>query len=140
MDINSLERFVEAQERIYPIALREIKNGEKYSHWMWFIFPQLRGFGRSRMSYVYGISGVDEAVAYLSHPILSSRLYEISEALLEHTDKYIEDIMGDIDAVKLRSSMTLFAAISEKGSVFHRVLDCFYGGKMDVRTLRRINR
>lgn len=138
MDINSLDRFLEAQERMYETALREIKNGEKESHWMWYIFPQLRGLGRSQMAYAYGINGLEEAKAYLAHPVLSARLIEISEALLEHKGKDIEDILGDIDAMKLRSSMTLFALISEGGSIYHNVLDCFYNGKTDSYTIELI--
>lgn len=138
MDINSLDRFLEAQERMYEIALKEIRNGEKESHWMWYIFPQLRGLGRSQMAYVYGINGLEEAKAYLAHPVLSARLIEISEALLEHKGKDIEDILGDIDAMKLRSSMTLFALISEGGSIYHNVLDCFYNGKTDSYTIELI--
>ena len=134
MDINSLDRFLEAQERMYEIALKEIKNGEKKSHWMWYIFPQLRGLGRSQMAYVYGINGLKEAKAYLAHPVLSARLIEISEALLDHKGEDIEDILGDIDAMKLRSSMTLFALISKDGSIFHQLLDCFYEGKFDQCT------
>lgn len=135
MDINSLDRFLEAQEDMYAIAFEEIKNGEKESHWMWYIFPQLRGLGRSDMAYIYGINGLEEAKSYLEHPVLSARLIEISEALLEHKDEMIEDIVGDIDAMKLRSSMTLFASISEEDSVFHKVLDCFYDEEMDEQTL-----
>ena len=138
MDINSLDRFLEAQERMYETALKEIKNGEKESHWMWYIFPQLRGLGKSRMAYVYGINGLEEAKAYLAHPVLSARLIEISEALLEHKGKEIEDILGDIDAMKLRSSMTLFALISENSSIFHQLLDCFYDGKLDEHTLELV--
>ena len=84
MDINSLDRFLEAQERMYEIALKEIRNGEKESHWMWYIFPQLRGLGKSQMAYAYGISGLEEAKAYLEHPVLSARLIEITEALRYH--------------------------------------------------------
>lgn len=138
MDINSLDRFLEAQERMHEIALKEIKNGEKESHWMWYIFPQLRGLGKSQMAYAYGINGLEEAKAYLAHPVLSARLIEISEALLEHKGKDIEDILGDIDAMKLRSSMTLFALISEGGSIYHNVLDCFYNGKTDSYTIELI--
>ena len=138
MDINSLDRFLEAQERMYEIALKEIRNGEKESHWMWYIFPQLRGLGRSQMAYAYGINGLEEAKAYLAHPVLSARLIEISEALLEHTDIIIEDLIGDLDVLKLRSCMTLFAFLSEEGSVFHQVLDCFYDGKMDEHTIELI--
>ena len=135
MDIYSLDRFLEAQERMYPVALKEIKNGKKESHWMWYIFPQLRGLGRSQMAYIYGINGLEEAKEYLAHPLLSSRLLEITEALLSHKGKDIFDIMGDIDGMKLKSSMTLFALTSEDGSVFHQVLDCFYDGTVDKCTL-----
>ena len=140
MDINSLDRFLEAQDKLYETALSEIKKGSKRSHWMWFIFPQLRGLGSSKMSYVFGINGIKEAKEYLNHPVLSKRLIEITEALLTHKGKDIYDIMGDIDDMKLKSSMTLFALISEEGSVFHQVLDCFFDGKMDKRTLKIIKR
>ena len=135
MDSNSLNRFIIAQEYMYVNALEEIKRGEKESHWIWYIFPQLRGLGHSPKANTYGINGLEETKAYLEHPVLSARLIEITEALLTHRGKDIEDIMGDIDALKLRSSMTLFALISEADSVFHRVLDCFYEGKMDEITL-----
>lgn len=138
MDIHSLDRFIEVQERMYAVALEEIKSGLKRSHWMWYIFPQLRGLGTSSMAHVYGIAGLDEARAYLSHPVLSARLIEISEALLMLKKKNPEDIFGHTDAMKLRSSMTLFALVSDDGSVFHEVLEWFYNGKMDERTLELI--
>lgn len=140
MDLNSLDRFLEAQERMYSVALKEIQNGEKESHWMWYIFPQLRGLGRSQMAYVYGINGIEEAKAYLEHPILSNRLIEITEALLTHKGKDIYDIMGDIDDMKLQSSMTLFALVSEEHSLFSQVLDSFYDGKKDEYTLKKLNK
>lgn len=139
MDINSLDRFLEAQDRMYQTALSEIKKGSKCSHWMWFIFPQLRGLGSSKMSYVFGINGVEEAKEYLNHPVLSSRLIEITEALLTHKDKSALKIMGDIDDMKLKSSMTLFALISEEGSVFQQVLESFYDGEMDYKTVKLLN-
>ena len=135
---NSLSRFLEAQEKFYDIALAEIKNGEKESCWMWYIFPQLRGLGESRISYIYGIDGLEEAKEYFSHPILSSRLIEITQALLIHPNVIIEDLIGDLDVIKLQSCMTLFAFLSEEGSVFHKVLDCFYKGKMDEKTLNML--
>ena len=135
MDINSLDRFLIAQDSMYEKALKEIKNGKKKSHWMWYIFPQLRGLGRSQMAFTYGINGLEEAQAYLGHPVLSARLIEITETLLQHEGKRIEDIMGDIDDLKLRSSMTLFATISKDGSVFHQVLECFYNGQIDSKTV-----
>ena len=136
MNTHSIERFIEPQDFLYATALAEIKAGRKKSHWMWFIFPQLRGLGRSSMAHIYGIEGLDEAWAYLAHPILSARLTEISEALLQLETNDPVAILGDIDAKKLRSSMTLFALISEDGSVFHRVLDQFYHGEMDEKTLK----
>ena len=139
MDINSLDRFLEAQESMYETALKEIQNGEKESHWMWYIFPQLRGLGKSQMAYVYGINGIEEAKAYLEHPILSARLVEITEALLTHKGKDIYDVMGDIDDMKLQSSMTLFALANEEHSLFSQVLDSFYDGKKDEYTLKKLN-
>lgn len=140
MDINSLDRFLAAQESMYETALKEIKNGEKESHWIWYIFPQLRGLGRSQMAFTYGINGLDEAKAYLDHPVLSARLIEISTALLTHKGKNIKDIMGDIDALKLRSSMTLFALISDDSSLFRQVLINFYNNKFDRQTIGLIDR
>ena len=139
MDINSLERFVEAQERTYQVALSEIYNGQKRTHWMWYIFPQLRGLGKSSMAHIYGISGLEEAKAYLEHPILSERLYEICGALLEHKGANIVEIFGDIDTLKLRSSMTLFSLTSEDYTVFDEVLDTFFEGQMDEATVKLIN-
>lgn len=138
MDIDSLDRFIKAQEHMYAVALEEIKNGQKRSHWMWYIFPQLRGLGRSSAAYAYGISGLEEAKAYLMHPILSERLFEISEMLLTLKNKAPEDIFGYTDAMKLRSSMTLFSFVSNEGSVFHKVLERFYDGRPDALTLEMI--
>ena len=136
MNINSLDRFTTAQEKMYPIALKELKAGKKRSHWMWYIFPQLRGLGTSSMAHTYGISGFDEAKAYLEHPVLSRRIYELCGVLLEHKEKSASEIFGVIDEMKLKSSMTLFALASEENSVFHQVLDCFYNGKMYELTLK----
>ena len=139
VDINSLERFLDAQKHMYERALKEIRNGKKRTHWMWYIFPQLRGLGRSKMSYVYGINGIEEAKAYLEHPVLSARLIEITETLLAHKGKDIYDIMGDIDAMKLKSSMTLFALVSKEHSPFHQVLENFYDGEIDENTPKKLN-
>jgi len=135
--ITDIERFVEAQKSPYAgyiQALKEIKAGRKVSHWIWYIFPQLRGLGHSRLSHFYGISGRAEAKAYLNHPILGSRLMEISEALLTNTDKSAEWILGDIDAQKVKSCMTLFDSISPN-DIFSEVLDSFYNGERDKNSI-----
>lgn len=140
MDINSLYRFVQAQEKMYPVAMQEIQEGKKRSHWMWYVFPQLRGLGSSSMAHIYGISGLEEAKAYLEHPWLSGRLYELCVALLQHKDKSTNEIFGKIDAMKLKSSMTLFSlANGEKYTMFDQVLEFFYDGEMDEATVRLIN-
>lgn len=138
MEQSTVNRFLKAQETVYDVALAEIRSGKKESHWMWYIFPQLRGLGYSPLSYTYGINGMTEAKEYLAHPTLSFRLVEICKALLAHNGKNIYDIMGEIDEMKLQSSMTLFAYISKKESVFHQVINCFYGGCMDEFTLELI--
>lgn len=129
-----LERFVKAQEHDYPIALREIRNGKKVSHWMWYIFPQIRGLGRSDISRYYAIESLEEAKAYLAHPILGSRLREISQALLDLNMCDAYAIFGAPDHMKLRSSMTLFARAGGD-AVFQNVLERFFGGNPDKRTL-----
>lgn len=138
MSINPLNRFLQAQEHMYATALCEIKNGEKESCWMWYIFPQLRELAHSEKSHFYGIDGLKEAREYLAHPVLSARLIEITQVLLLHKDMIIEDLIGDLDVVKLQSSMTLFALLSDENSPFHKVLDCFYGGQMDEMTLKLV--
>ena len=135
MDFNSLDRFVQAQTLMYASVLKQIQNGKKTSHWMWFIFPQLRGLGRSEMAQTYAIADLDEAEAYLKHNVLGSRLVEISEALLNINESDPEVILGDIDAMKLKSCMTLFSVISEENSVFHKVLEKFFDGQTDAKTL-----
>ena len=140
MDFNSLDRFVQAQTLMYSATLREIKNGKKVSHWMWYMFPQLRGLGTSFMANMYGISGLAEAKAYLAHPVLSGRLYELCGELLKHKDKTALEIFGDIDEMKLKSSMTLFALTTENYTIFDHVLECFFDGEMDEITVNLINR
>ena len=139
MDFNSLDRFVQAQTLMYPSVLKQIQNGKKTSHWMWFMFPQLRGLGTSFMANMYGISGLAEAKAYLAHPVLSGRLYELCGELLKHKDKTALEIFGDIDEMKLKSSMTLFALTSEDYTIFDEVLEHFFGGEMDEVTVKLIN-
>jgi uncharacterized protein (DUF1810 family) len=129
-----LDRFVRAQVSDYPRALEEIKSGRKRSHWMWYVFPQLAGLGHSPMSEQYAVRSLAEARAYLQHPILGSRLTEICEALLNLKGRSALDVFGSPDDLKLNSSATLFAMVSAEGSVFHRVLDMYFGGSRDEKT------
>jgi uncharacterized protein (DUF1810 family) len=129
-----LNRFVQAQEEVYPQALSEIKRGQKRSHWMWFIFPQIDGLGSSSTAKFYAIKSKDEAKAYLNHPLLGKRLLECSEVLSRIEGKSAEEIFGYPDDLKLRSCMTLFACVSEPDSIFSRVLDQYYGSQPDART------
>ena len=133
-DQYNLERFVEAQKAAYDVALREIREGCKRSHWIWFVFPQMASLGFSYNARFYGISCLDEARAYLAHPILGKRLRQISEALLEHKAKDVLSILGAIDTLKLCSCMTLFDAVSPD-DVFRQVLKTFYEDKRDAQTL-----
>ncbi len=119
---------------MHDAAVRELRAGRKTGHWIWYEFPQLAGLGRSPMSVRYAISGLDEARAYLSHPVLGPRLVECCEALLVHRGRDAADILGSIDAVKVRSSMTLFHRADPEAPAFRRVLDAFYGGVADPRT------
>lgn len=134
-----LERFLTAQKNYYYTALREIENGRKRTHWIWFIFPQLAVLGYSRSAKYYGISGYAEAKDYLEHPVLGARLREIAVALLQHRGKSPTDMLGDIDAIKVRSCMTLFDAVSP-GDVFREVLDALYQGNPDGLTLNYLKR
>lgn len=133
-----LQRFVDAQASIHERALAELKSGRKQSHWMWFVFPQLAGLGHSDMARRYGISGRDEAIAYLQHSVLGERLTGCCEALLEWKNRSATAIMGSPDDMKLRSSMTLFAAVAPQTPVFQHVLDAFFGGKPDAVTLSKL--
>lgn len=135
-----LERFVEAQARDYKSALYELKNGHKRSHWIWYIFPQFAGLGRSTTAQHYEIASLDEARAYLDHPMLGPRLTECCEAMLAVSGKSARDILGMPDDMKLRSSATLFASVSEPGSIFHQVLDRYFGGEADSKTLKLMGR
>lgn len=145
LDPFNLNRFLGAQESFYEQALQEIRSGRKTSHWIWFIFPQIRGLGRSPMAENYGIASIDEARAYLAHPVLRERLIEISRALLRHAKdgllskaKSAEEILGYIDALKVRSSMTLFDIV-EPDTIFKEVLDAFYNSERDEMTLNILN-
>lgn len=137
-DPHTLERFVAAQEPVYPQALTEIRSGRKRTHWMWFIFPQLSGLGSSPTSQFYAITSSAEAAAFLAHDTLGRRLRECSEALLGLHGASAYEIFGSPDDQKLRSSMTLFASVSPPGSVFEQVLDRYFDGVSDVRTLQKL--
>ena len=134
-----LERFITKQEEWFNTALTEIRRGLKESHWMWFIFPQLKELGRSQTAQYYGIDGIEGARRYMDNAYLRDNLLTISNALLEHEGRDITCIMGDIDALKLRSCMTLFSCVSEE-KVFTDVLDTFYSGKKDNLTLELLGR
>ena len=132
-----LDRFVDAQDAggTFDQALAELRAGRKTSHWMWFVFPQVAGLGSSAMAQRYAISSLAEARAYLAHPVLGPRLVECAEAVLSHSDRTAREILGSPDDVKLRSSMTLFALASGSETVFQRVLDAFFAGEKDPRTV-----
>ena len=134
----SLHRFVDAQSQTYDQALAELRAGQKRTHWMWFVFPQVAGLGRSGMAQRFAISGLDEARAYLAHPVLGRRLVESARAL---TGLDVDDpaaVMGPVDAMKLKSSMTLFALAAPDESVFREVLDHYFGGNEDDATTSRL--
>ena len=135
-----LNRFLEAQAGVYERALAELKRGRKESHWMWFIFPQIDGLGRSSTARFYAIKSAKEAKAYLDHPLLGQRLIECSNALLQSRGKSASDIFGFPDDLKLRSSMTLFASISGPDSVFSRVIGQYFAGQPDQRTIELLQR
>lgn len=135
-DPHDLARFVDAQEGVYPRALAELRRGRKDSHWMWFVFPQLAGLGRSATAQRYAVASLDEARAYLAHPVLGPRLRECAQVVAGTAGRSAEQIFGGIDAVKLRSSMTLFARAAPAETVFSTVLDRFFDGSTDPETDR----
>ena len=134
----NLQRFTDAQESKFIIALNEIKNGRKQGHWMWFIFPQICGLGFSETSKYYAIRDREEAEAYLKHPVLGKRLLTICRVLLELPDNHANRIFGSPDDLKLKSSITLFAYLNPTDLVFQSVLDKFFDGNRDIRTLEII--
>ena len=131
----NLQRFIAAQQSDYSIALSEIENGKKRSHWMWYIFPQIFGLGFSETSKFYSIKSIKEAEEFLRHPLLGKRLIEISNALLQLTTNDAHEIFGSPDDVKLQSSMTLFSILPEADPVFNKVLEKFFEGKKDKKTI-----
>ena len=134
-----LRRFVDAQDRVYATVLAELRNGAKRSHWIWFVFPQLRGLGRSATAQYYGICSLDEARAYLLHPVLGSRLRECTGLVAAIDGRSVDEIFGWPDNLKVRSSMTLFARATDDNAGFRAVLDKFYDGEEDPATLELLN-
>jgi uncharacterized protein (DUF1810 family) len=132
-----LDRFVAAQDAVYATVLAELRAGAKRSHWIWFVFPQVRGLGRSGTAHRYGISSLDEARAYLAHPVLGPRLRECAALLATHAGRSATEILGHPDDLKVRSSMTLFARAADD-PVFGQVLDAFYDGQEDPATLEML--
>ncbi len=135
-DPYNLNRFVQAQEDDYEQALTEIRSGAKRTHWIWYIFPQLDGLGVSPTAKYYGIKSIEEAKAYLAHPLLGPRLLECAEAVLKVEGRSAREIFGSPDDLKLRSCATLFASVLPQGSVFERLLKQYYGGERDAKTLQ----
>jgi uncharacterized protein (DUF1810 family) len=138
VDPHALARFLNAQEWDYEVALGELKAGQKRSHWMWYIFPQIDGLGFSSTAKLYAIKSVEEAKAYLAHPVLGARLVESARAVLAIEGKTAQQILGTPDDLKLKSCATLFAQISPPDSVFEQVLAKYYGGERDTKTLQLI--
>lgn len=135
-----LERFVTAQAAVFPAVLAELKAGRKRTHWMWFVFPQLRGLGYSSMANFYGIASLHEARAYLAHPLLGPRLDRCTRIVLDLEDRSLHQIFGSPDDMKFQSSMTLFAlAAADPVSSFHKALDRWCGGVLDAQTLRLLD-
>ena len=135
-----LARFIEAQEQVMPTVLAELRQGRKDTHWMWFVFPQLFGLGASPRASFYGIRNLDEARAYLAHPDLGCRLKECVALVLGHQCVPADEIFGTLDALKFRSSMTLFAKASNHEPIFQSALDAFFGGEGDSATLSRLKK
>lgn len=130
-----LSRFTEAQETSYATALAELRAGRKRTHWIWFVFPQLRGLGSSANAERYGLTGLAEARAYLGHPVLGPRLREATAAMLVHQAGDAGSVLGEVDALKFRSCLTLFSLADPSEQIFRAALDAFFGGECDRRTL-----
>lgn len=137
---NNLKRFIDAQEADYEIALSEVKNGRKQSHWIWYIFPQIQGLGYSATSKFYAIENLNEAKEFLKHPILGSRLVNICNELLQLKSNDASKIFGSPDDIKLKSSMTLFSSVTDTNPVFTAVLEKFFNGIKDNQTFRMLGK
>lgn len=140
MNNYNLERFINAHNEFYNIAYSELKNGKKSSHYMWFIFPQIKGLGKSPISEFYGIKSLDEAKAYINHPILGNNMIKLCEVLLSLESNNPTEIFGKPDDIKLKSSMTLFSLATDDNELFIKVLDKFYNGKLDNQTIRLVKK
>lgn len=136
----NLDRFVLAQNACYERALDEVKNGRKESHWMWFVFPQILGLGESDTAIYYALSDVGEAKLYLEHQVLGPRLIEITNELLDLETDDPTEVFGEVDSLKLNSCMTLFDYVSDEDNVFNQVIDKFYDGQKDQKTLQLIKK
>jgi uncharacterized protein (DUF1810 family) len=136
-DPYNLQRFLEAQDGVFEQVVAELREGRKRGHWMWFVFPQLRGLGHSFMAELYAISSLEEAEAYLSHPVLGARLKECTR-LVNQIDSTVDHIFGYPDNLKFRSSMTLFAQVQGDDQIFKDALERYFGGEPDQRTLSRL--
>jgi uncharacterized protein (DUF1810 family) len=134
-----LRRFVDAQDRVYETVLAELRNGAKRSHWIWFVFPQLRGLGHSATAVRFGISSLDEARAYVAHPLLGPRLRECAGTVARIDGRSADEIFGWPDTLKVRSSMTLFARATDDNTEFRAVLDKFYDGEEDPATVELLS-
>lgn len=134
-----LQRFLEAQDRVYESVCNELALGEKTSHWMWFIFPQLKGLGHSPIARHYGLDSRDEALSFWQHPILGPRLKECTQLVLAQNNATARDIFGSPDDLKFKSSLTLFAQVAPEEPVFKQALTRFFGGKLDESTLKLLS-
>jgi len=135
---HNLRRFVDAQNPVIGTVLQELREGNKRSHWMWFVFPQIRGLGRSSVAKRYELASLAEACAYVEHPVLGARLRECTEIVLRHRDMRIRSIFPDPDDLKFKSCMTLFSRVARQEAVFPHALDSFFGGEVDELTVWRI--
>jgi len=139
-DDHDLDRFLKAQEDTYDTALDELRSGRKRSHWIWFIFPQLAGLGQSPTAQFYGIKSLEEAAAYLRHPILGGRLHECLKVLQTLEEVSADHVFGELDAMKFRSSLTLFAEADPADPIIEAALDRWFGGRKDDKTLQLLDR
>lgn len=134
-DIYQLQRFLDAQEAVYPDVVRELREGRKESHWMWYIFPQVKGLGKSHISQKYALGSIDEATAYVQHPILGNRLHECTEIVVSTEESTVEQIFGYPDYLKFHSSMTLFSQVENHNPIFDSALGKYFDNKKDQLTL-----